>query len=86
MPLPAPATDKQIINEIGIESLMALGHSEVAVKKWMQRGIPWKERAEVEELAAKKRKRLPDDFRKVRRLPSESDGPPPRKAKRRAQG
>ncbi len=57
-------SDKQIITDLGVDALVGLGYSEVAVKKWMQstRGIPWRERAKVAELARAKRKKLPADF------------------------
>lgn len=58
-----PANDKELVNEIGIDALAAaLGRTEMAVKKWAQRGIPWKDRRKVAKVAAAKRIKLPPNF------------------------
>jgi hypothetical protein len=61
-------TDKEIIADLGGPAALAeLGYSAYAVKKWMQRGIPWKARAKVAKFAQQKRKWLPPDFLQERR-------------------
>lgn len=64
-----PITDQEVIKSIGVEALVAAGFSEWAVLKWMapDRGIPWKERAVIADIAREKRIRIPDDFLRSRR-------------------
>lgn len=57
-----PATDKEVIQAIGADTLEAAGYTEDAIKKWRQRGIPWKHRANVAEIAKANKTRLPADF------------------------
>lgn len=62
------STDKDLVKAIGVETLaLAFEYSEHAVKKWMQRGIPWKDRNRVAKLASAKRVKLPTDFLQERR-------------------
>lgn len=60
-------SDKEIIADIGVETLTAYGFPLASVKKWKQRGIPWKERGKIAKLAAAKRVKLPADFAEERR-------------------
>ncbi len=62
-----PITDKKIISDLGFEALEALGYSEHKIKKWMQRGIPWKERAKVFAAAKARKVAIPSDFLSERR-------------------
>jgi hypothetical protein len=62
-----PITDKKIINDLGFEALAALGYSEHKIKKWMQRGIPWKERAKIFDAAKARKVTVPADFLSERR-------------------
>jgi hypothetical protein len=58
-------SDKAVIDRLGGIAAVASAlkySTDYAVKKWYQRGIPWKHRAKVKQLAAQKRKRLPADF------------------------
>jgi hypothetical protein len=57
-----PTTDKEVIQAIGLDALTAHGYTEFAIKKWMQRGIAWRERPKVKRIAASKRVALPTDF------------------------
>lgn len=62
------STDKELVKALGVETLMdAFEYSEHRVKKWMQRGIPWKDRNRVAKLASAKRVRLPAGFLQERR-------------------
>lgn len=55
--------DKAVIQKLGgPEAFVLLGFSEAAVRKWMQRGIPWRVRARVRDLARQKGARLPANF------------------------
>ena len=62
-------TDREVVEGLG-ERLLAAGYTEVALKKWKQkkRGIPWRERGHVAELAARAGIELPADFAKERRF------------------
>lgn len=61
------STDKEIIAALGVDTLTAHGFTLDCVKKWKQRGIPWRERGKVARLAAAKRVKLPADFAEERR-------------------
>lgn len=60
-------SDKDVIADLGAEILLTLARNQAVLKKWRQRGIPWKYRGKVEALAAKHNVRLPADFREERR-------------------
>lgn len=64
--------DSQIIEDLGgVDAVVAaLGFKKEAVKKWPQkkRGIPWRARARIKELAEKKGVKLPADFLSERRV------------------
>lgn len=64
-----PPNDKDIIADIGVEALTDAGFTDHNVRKWMQRGIPWKERARVAAIAAGMGKQVPTDFLQARRVP-----------------
>lgn len=61
-------TDRQIVTELG-ERLLDAGYKADVIKKWRQkdRGIPWRERGRIAELAVRAGIRLPADFAKERR-------------------
>ena len=64
--------DRQVIAAIGAEALAGAGFNPEQVKKWRQRGIPWRLRAIVADMAKRKRLPLPPDFlsqRKARSTP-----------------
>ncbi|MFZ5783953.1 MAG: hypothetical protein ACOY4R_27460 [Pseudomonadota bacterium] len=67
-----PPNDKEIISDIGVDALTSAGFEVHNVKKWMQRGIPWKDRARVASIAAGMGKAVPPDFLQARRLPEEA--------------
>jgi len=62
-------TDQEVIKSIGVEALVAAGFSEWAVRKWMapDRGIPWKVRAVVADIARENHTKIPHDFLRSRR-------------------
>lgn len=67
MSSPTPS-DREIIVDLGGPAVLKeLGYTEYAIKKWMQRGIPWKARAKVADFAQRQRKWLPADFLQERR-------------------
>lgn len=61
-----PLTDRQIIADLGGHEALAeaTGYRAATVKQWKlsKRGIPWKDRAKVAEIAKAKRVKLPADF------------------------
>lgn len=59
-----PRSDREVLDAIGDEALLAAGCSEHQTKKWRnkRRGIPWKDRGKVAEIARAKRIKLPADF------------------------
>lgn len=61
-------TDSAVIERLGGIAVVAraLGKTDHAVKKWTQRGIPWKYRPQVKKLAAEQRKTVPANFIEVR--------------------
>lgn len=60
-------TDAEVIDAIGADTIIAeLGVTAVAVKKWRQRGIPWRCRGLIERLAKVCKVKLPRDFDAVR--------------------
>jgi hypothetical protein len=65
----SPQNDKEVIEAIGLDELVALAGSLWAVQKWghPERGIPWKFRGQVAQIAKSKRIRLPADFLTSRR-------------------
>jgi hypothetical protein len=67
MSSPTPS-DSEVIAKLGGPAFVAerLEYTEWAVKKWLQRGIPWKDRGKVARLAKAQRVRLPADFTEVR--------------------
>ena len=76
-------TDKDVIYAIGIDALVPLHEkqSRFAVQKWAasNRGIPWRYRAMVAEVAKSKRIKIPADFATSRPIAE-----PSRKRTRRA--
>lgn len=76
MTTPDKNSDAALINRLGgtravAEALTLEGQSldkkVETVKKWRANGIPWKWRAQVQQLARTLRKRLPADFLTERR-------------------
>ena len=67
---PPPLTDSAVIAQLGGVPAVAaaLGYTEHAVKKWAQRGIPWKDRQKVKRLATQQRKPVPSNFVDERRI------------------
>lgn len=66
----SPLTDAQVIEKLGgPPAFEAFGYSKDAVRKWMDedRGIPWKDRLLVKDLAEKQGLKLPPDFDRKRR-------------------
>lgn len=55
-------TDREVLEKIGDEALIASKVKPHCVKAWKYRGIPWKERGKVARLAASKRIKLPANF------------------------
>lgn len=70
-----PLSDKKVITALGGPSALTADltdYSTHAITKWLnsKRGIPWKARVQIHDLAKKRRVPLPPDFLHVRRLPS----------------
>lgn len=61
-------TDREVLEKIGDEALIASNVRPHCVKAWKYRGIPWKDRAKVARIAASKRIKLPLDFGEERRV------------------
>lgn len=55
-------TDREVLEKIGDETLLASDVKPHCVKAWKYRGIPWKERGKVARLASSKRIKLPANF------------------------
>lgn len=56
-------SDRKLIEKLGIEHLAsAFAVSDHAIKKWLLRGIPWKDRATVRDVAARRGVRVPRGF------------------------
>lgn len=62
----ATLTDKELIESLGYEALKGAGYTHRTIQKWMQRGIPWRERDVVQEIAEAKGIELPPNFRRQR--------------------
>ena len=62
-------TDRDVLLALGRDSLVEQGFTVWQFDKWVQkdRGIPWRARAKVAQLASKKRVPLPSDFMFERR-------------------
>lgn len=58
--------DREVLEKIGDETLLAEGIAAHCVKQWKYRGVPWKERAKVARIAASKKIKLPANFAEVR--------------------
>jgi hypothetical protein len=61
-------TDREVLEKIGDETLIASAVPAHCVKAWKYRGIPWKDRAKVARIAASKRIKVPADFAEERRV------------------
>lgn len=57
-----PATDREVLESIGDDALIAIGVPGYCVKAWKYRGIPWKDRGNVAKIAATQKVKLPADF------------------------
>lgn len=57
-----PATDRQVLESIGDEALIASGVPEYLVKSWKYRAIPWNRRGTVARIAEAQKVKLPADF------------------------
>lgn len=62
----ASLSDREVLDKIGDDTLADLGFTEHQLKKWRQRGVPWKDRAKIARAAAGKRIKLPANFIEVR--------------------
>lgn len=60
-------TDREVLEKIGDQTLIASEVPPHCVKAWKYRGIPWRERGKVARIAASKRIKLPADFVEERR-------------------
>lgn len=65
----APTTDRDLLEALGgVEDVArALKRKPRTIKEWLYRGVPWKDRALVEDLAAAQGVKLPADFDRKRR-------------------
>jgi hypothetical protein len=62
-------TDRDLIYAIGINVLIQnYNYPRHSVLKWVQRGIPWKDRARVRYIAARRGFKAPGDFLEKRRV------------------
>ena len=74
-----PSTDRDLIYAIGIKVLVNnYNYPHWSVQKWIQRGIPWKYRARLRYIAARRGYKTPRKFLEDRK----SDLRPPSKAVR----
>ncbi len=55
-------SDREVIEKIGDDALLAHGVKAHCVKQWKYRGIPWKARGKIARIAAGKRIKLPANF------------------------
>lgn len=64
-------TDEQVIIAVGDNAAVAhgLGIPKSTVANWKARGIPWKWRHHIRDMAKKKRVNLPDNFLYEKALP-----------------
>lgn len=60
-------TDREVLERIGDETLIASDVKPHCVKAWKYRGIPWNRRGKVARIAASKKIKLPADFTEERR-------------------
>ncbi len=62
-------SDRDLIYAIGIRVLIDhYGYPRHSVLKWVQRGIPWKDRARVRRIGARRGYKTPRSFLEVRRV------------------
>lgn len=61
MPVKSPV-DREVIEKIGDEALIAEGVAPHCVKAWKYRGVPWSARAKIARIAKAKRIKLPANF------------------------
>lgn len=63
VPILTAMTDAEVIDALGVDAIRAeTGASGEAIKKWRQRGIPWRFRPQIQRLAITLRKRIPSNF------------------------
>lgn len=56
-------TDAQVIEALGVEHLSVITSvSQSAVRNWKVRGIPWKHRVKIHEMAKRRKLRVSDGF------------------------
>ncbi len=61
-------TDREVLEMIGDDALLASAVPPYCVKQWKYRGIPWSARGKVARIAASKKIKLPSDFTEERRV------------------
>lgn len=61
-------TDRDILKELGFDTLADLCGTENVFRAWIKRGIPWDRRGHIAHLASTKGVRIPDDFFMERRV------------------
>lgn len=54
--------DRDVLAKIGTEALLDFGYSDFCIRQWRRRGVPWKERPKVQELANANGVDVPADF------------------------
>lgn len=65
MPVKFPA-DREVIEKIGDDALIAEGIPPHCVKAWKYRGVPWAARAKVARIAKARRVKIPSNFAEER--------------------
>lgn len=60
-------TDREVIAELGTAVLRQSGYNDNILKQWRRRGIAWKERTKVRDIALAKGVGIPADFDRVKR-------------------
>jgi len=65
--------DREVLAKIGTQALIASDCSDLCIRQWRRRGIPWKERRRVQKIAVERGVDLPPDFLDVQRPDPKDD-------------
>jgi len=76
--------DREVLAKIGTDALIDFGYSDYCIRQWRRRGVPWKERPKVQELANANGVDVPADFLHQQRAPETAKKAKAKARKRRA--